>query len=250
MRIHAFDVLLRRDVVDELTLVELSREWRQQQDAVNGGVAAGAVELGRYRLLGGAPIQRNVADGDAESLASAHEAQQVGIRGGVDADRDHRERRMDVAAQEGGGTFARARGEPLRERSSVQQSHQRAMRVSTKSVIRLRCASAPSSARSRSSDSALTCAGSFTEARLIITLSDAPRSAASAMRAPTPISLAVAGVALAIPRSHASRSRRLVFATSSGTRDAASSADWIRSVRARFSSSFVFGSFIASATPL
>ena len=64
------------------------------------------------------------------------------------------------------------------------------------------------------------------------------------------MSLAVAGVARAIPRSQASRSRRLVFATSSGTRDAASSADWIRSARARLSSSFVFGSFIASATPL
>src|SRR5882672_6746670 len=228
-------------MVDEVALVEFPREWCQQEDPVQQAVAARAVERGDDRLFGGVPIQRNVADGDAKGLAGADEALQVGVRGWIDPDRDRGERGLDVAAAERYGSFARARRELLRERSPVQQAHQRAMRVSTKSVIRLRCASAPSSARSRSSESAFTWAGSFTEARLIITLSDAPRSAASAMSAPTPMSLAVAGVAFAMPRSQASRRRRLVFATSSGTRDAASSADWIRSVRSRFSSSVVFG---------
>src|SRR6184192_2587473 len=56
--------------------------------------------------------------------------------------------------------------------------------------MRRRCSSLPSTARSRCSESAFTCAGSFTDARLIITLRAAPRSAVSAMSAPTPISLA------------------------------------------------------------
>ena len=57
VRVHTFDVLLRRDVVDELTLVELSRERRQQQDAVDGGVTAGAVELRADRLFGGVAME-------------------------------------------------------------------------------------------------------------------------------------------------------------------------------------------------
>src|SRR6185503_11986882 len=250
VRVNALNVLRRRDVVHEIALVELSREWRQKQDAVGRRIATRAFQLGDDRGFGRVASERDFAHNDPEALAAAREALQIRVRGRIDANGDSGQRRVDAAALQSVGSFLRARVQPLRERSPVQQSHQRAMRVSTKSVIRLRCASAPSSARSRSSDSAFTCAGSFTEARLIITFSDAPRSAASAMSAPTPISLAVAAVALAIPRSHASSSRRLVFATSSGTRDAASKADWIRSVRSRFSSSFDFGSFIASATPL
>src|SRR5438067_8619516 len=114
--------------------------------------------------------------------------------------------------------------------------------------MRLPWASAPSTARSRSSESAFTCAGSLTDARLIITFSAAPRSAASARSAPTPMSLTVAVAARSTVRSHRSRSRRQVCATSSGTRDAASRAAWSRSVRACFSSAVAFGSFIASLT--
>src|SRR5438552_2218318 len=114
--------------------------------------------------------------------------------------------------------------------------------------MRARCSSAPSTARSSSSDSAFTCASSLRDARLIVTLSAAPRSAVSARNAPTPMSLTVAVAARSTVRSQRSRSRRLVFATSSGTRDAARSAAWIRSVRARFSSSVAFGSFIAALT--
>ena len=101
--------------------------------------------------------ERDRAYVDAELLTGTHQALLIGARGRIDADRYDVEPRLDPAPCQRRDAFAGRGVDALGERPPVQQSHQRAMRDSTKSVIFFRWASAPSSARSRSSDSAFTC---------------------------------------------------------------------------------------------
>src|SRR5206468_12457903 len=99
---------------------------------------------------------RPFALSDPEILRELRDAPAIRTRIGEVTGRHYRERRCDAVRRERGDALFRLRIDALGDRAAGNEPHHRAMRDSTKSVIRLRCAAAPSIARSRSSDSALT----------------------------------------------------------------------------------------------
>ena len=91
---------------------------------------------------------------------------------------------------------------------------------------------------------------SLSEAALILTLRQAPRTAARMARAPTPASEALAGLPVKAIARQMPKPRNAVFMVSRGTCVAKSVARWIASERRRFSSSLPRGIPKALIRPL
>ena len=65
----------------------------------------------------------DLVDRDVELLAASGEALEIGVRGWIDPDRNHRDARCDTPRVEGGAAFARVFVQLLRECLAVQEAH-------------------------------------------------------------------------------------------------------------------------------
>ena len=134
--VHTFDVLLTRDVIDEVRLVELAGKRREQKHAMRRRVAARSFERRDEDALGRVARERNIRDGDPEPLPARYEALDIGVRRRIGTHRDRGEAWRDPAGLQGGAARGGLGVERFGEGLAVKESHACARRTTGRSAIR------------------------------------------------------------------------------------------------------------------
>src|SRR2546422_8592455 len=98
--IHSLDILRRNDVVDDVALIERSRQGGEKEDAVDTRVRAESFERRDKLSLRRVAGEVDFVDRDIELLPVSREALLVRARRRIDPDGDHRESRSDAPGRE------------------------------------------------------------------------------------------------------------------------------------------------------